>query len=156
MVLTNEPVTLQAGPTVADQYLWSFGDGNSAQGALVDHVYDLPGTYVITLVVSRGGCTDTASVQLSVEQTTGMGRQALSPLGAWYAGDRFLISSGRPCEGTLRVDLLDATGRMHQRATLPCSEGVLTLPAADLASGVWFLNIHDARGTRTVRVPVVR
>jgi len=63
---TNSPVTLDgsassdpdAGQTLT--YHWTFGDGNSANGAVVTHVYTAPNTYIATLTV-----TDDGSPQLS-------------------------------------------------------------------------------------------
>ncbi len=36
------------------EYLWDFGDGNSAEGMEVSHVYESPGTYQVTLTVDDG------------------------------------------------------------------------------------------------------
>lgn len=43
-------------------YKWSFGDGSSAEGAKVNHVYKAPGTYTVTLTV-----TDNAGAKNSSE-----------------------------------------------------------------------------------------
>lgn len=46
------------------EFLWDFGDGNSAFGEKIDHVYDKPGTYYVTLQVntdSQEGCTNATS-----------------------------------------------------------------------------------------------
>jgi PKD repeat protein len=37
-----------------ESYLWSFGDGTSAEGAIVEHVYDVAGEYTVTLTVTDG------------------------------------------------------------------------------------------------------
>lgn len=49
-------------------YAWSFGDGSSATGALVDHTYAVDGTYEVTLtVLDEAGGTDTALVTIEAE-----------------------------------------------------------------------------------------
>ena len=35
-----------------DDYAWDFGDGQTGTGSTADHVYDKPGTYAVTLVVT--------------------------------------------------------------------------------------------------------
>jgi PKD repeat protein len=57
-VVSNVP----AGTVVAS-YAWDFGDGEKGQGAQVDHVYDEPGKYTITLTV-----TDSAGRVAEAEQ----------------------------------------------------------------------------------------
>ncbi|MDP3887948.1 PKD domain-containing protein [Hydrogenophaga sp.] len=79
-VIDIDPATLEAGEsftvdgsgtvvsnvpagTVVASYAWDFGDGEKGQGAQVDHVYDEPGEYTITLTV-----TDSAGRVAEAEQ----------------------------------------------------------------------------------------
>jgi PKD repeat protein len=79
-VIDIDPATLDAGEsftvdgsgtvvsnvpagTVVASYAWDFGDGKKGQGAQVDHVYDEPGEYTITLTV-----TDSAGRVAEAEQ----------------------------------------------------------------------------------------
>lgn len=40
-------------------YQWDFGDGAAANGAVVTHIYDAPGSHIVTLsVVDEGGLAD--------------------------------------------------------------------------------------------------
>jgi len=39
--------------------MWDFGDGETASGPEVEHLYKTPGSYTITMVAGFGGCTDT-------------------------------------------------------------------------------------------------
>jgi PKD repeat protein len=49
------------------QYNWSLGDGNSAQGSFITHNYAQEGTFNVNLiVVSNQGCTDTLIQQVFV------------------------------------------------------------------------------------------
>ncbi|NII23618.1 PKD domain-containing protein [Pseudoflavitalea sp. X16] len=44
-------------------YVWHFGDGNTATGSNPTHTYTQPGTYTVKLVyMTAGGCTDSVSV----------------------------------------------------------------------------------------------
>lgn len=48
-------------------YHWDFGDGSTATGAAVSHVYQKPNTYIITLtVVDEGGGVGTAKGPISI------------------------------------------------------------------------------------------
>ncbi|MCX6094348.1 MAG: PKD domain-containing protein [Candidatus Bipolaricaulota bacterium] len=49
-------------------YVWSFGDGGGATGALVDHTYTVDGVYEVTLTVIDGaGSSDTTSLTVDAE-----------------------------------------------------------------------------------------
>jgi PKD repeat protein len=50
-------------------YSWTFGDGDIASGALVSHLYELPGTYTATLSVDTGtGLSHQTSVSITVTE----------------------------------------------------------------------------------------
>jgi RHS repeat-associated protein len=69
--VAGKKVTLDgSGSTPASEitgYQWSFGDGESAQGAVVRHAYAEPGTYTATLTISRGGEHQSSSVTVVVQ-----------------------------------------------------------------------------------------
>ena len=50
-----------------DTWSWDFGDGSSASGVLVDHTFDAPGTYVVTLTVTdNDALSDSDSLSILV------------------------------------------------------------------------------------------
>lgn len=49
-----------------EQYIWDFGDGESASGRTVQHTYNLPGNYVVTLTVIGPQSEDSAQVTVHV------------------------------------------------------------------------------------------
>ncbi len=58
--------TVQEGPGT---YEWTFGDGATATGVNVEHVYLSPGTFEATLrVTDNNGDVDTASVSITVDE----------------------------------------------------------------------------------------
>jgi len=53
-------------------YVWSFGDGSTANGKVVSHVYNKPGVYTVTLVVTDNfGLTSSKEYKLTVKQNLG-------------------------------------------------------------------------------------
>lgn len=52
-------------------YFWDFGDGSTAQGATVNHIYANSGSYNVTLTAAQGGvfmqCADSAAQIINVD-----------------------------------------------------------------------------------------
>ncbi|MBI4648275.1 MAG: PKD domain-containing protein, partial [Bacteroidia bacterium] len=49
-------------------YLWSFGDGETSTTGAPVHLYDLPGIYNISLIVTdSAGCSDTTELHVTVQ-----------------------------------------------------------------------------------------
>ncbi len=48
------------------EFWWDFGDKYSAKGDFVSHVYENPGTYILTLVVDDGLASSTATTTLTI------------------------------------------------------------------------------------------
>jgi PKD repeat protein len=60
-------VTLYGDP---DQWYWNFGDGNSAQGQQVDHLYDEPGVYNVAVTAIDGGNSDESEIVIVAESSS--------------------------------------------------------------------------------------
>jgi uncharacterized protein (TIGR03382 family) len=50
---------------------WDFGDGQSAEGSQVTHVYAQPGQYTVTATANASGSDMTATTQVSVATAAG-------------------------------------------------------------------------------------
>jgi gliding motility-associated-like protein len=58
-VLGGQYVAFVDSSTNATQWLWTFGDGGTSTTSFPYYVYNLPGSYVVTLlVISKAGCRD--------------------------------------------------------------------------------------------------
>lgn len=68
----NAPLTVDLStddnaPVDAElSHAWTFGDGESAEGAEVEHVFTAPGTYEVTVRVEGGGASGTATETIEV------------------------------------------------------------------------------------------
>ncbi|HEY3323061.1 MAG TPA: PKD domain-containing protein [Planctomycetota bacterium] len=62
---------IAAGSSDALSYTWDFGDGTTAQGAVVTHRYAAPGVYSVSLTISDGAQSLTQSASLEVLKRAG-------------------------------------------------------------------------------------
>ena len=53
-----------------EEYRWKMGDGATATGVRLEHTYDKPGVYEVTLTVENGGRTNTRTSLLTVGNAT--------------------------------------------------------------------------------------
>jgi hypothetical protein len=49
---------------------WNFGDTNTGSGESVQNTYANPGVYLVTVIITNGGCSDTISQPIVVELST--------------------------------------------------------------------------------------
>jgi len=79
-------------------YSWSFGDGATATGASVTHIFDQPGTFDVTVTVSDGALTAAATDSVSVRGLNGAWRGTFA--GDFGAGIWGFFHSGSTLTGT--------------------------------------------------------
>ena len=87
LAYTGTPVYLNSGQSTGERFTWDFGDGQSGEGAAVEHSYSAPGRYTLRLTAESGGQRDIADAELSVVNTP------LSPSPS--AGSKLLWADGR-------------------------------------------------------------
>jgi len=65
-------------------YHWDFGDGSTAEGATVRHLYTVSGTYTARLVITDDtGASNTASIAVSAEESQKPATQPRAIIGTW-------------------------------------------------------------------------
>jgi len=52
------------------EFTWDFGDGSTAAGPFVEHVYSTAGTYIVTMIATKESlCSDTVQLEITIETT---------------------------------------------------------------------------------------
>jgi PKD repeat protein/subtilisin-like proprotein convertase family protein len=90
-------VTFDNQSTDADTYLWDFGDGDISTDTSPVHIYDFPGTYLVTLMATNN-CGSSLLEQWITATVLGAGSQAEF---AW------LRLMPNPTEGVVHLELRD-------------------------------------------------
>jgi PKD repeat protein len=162
------------GPTALATYLWSFGDGSpTATGVTTSHMFNIVGTFNVTvLVTDNSGLSDT-SAPISVRVTKGpfpsgislaehgaSGQHAVELLGArlvdvagWYSKNSSVFADLLRHDATLRLDtsghvfVVDSTATQRAEAATVGQDRLaqFTTPEANT------FNLHSHPGSsRTI------
>lgn len=65
----GEAVGVEKKPLVNERFIWNFGDGATAEGESVKHIYNFPGKYVVILEASSGKYTGGSRLEIEVIAT---------------------------------------------------------------------------------------
>jgi PKD repeat protein len=153
--VVNTEIAFVSTSPLAEEWAWDFGDGTTSTDPAPVHTYTLPGVYTVTLVVTFGDCSDETSFEVTVEQNVGVTPVVSgSTLRAWAMAEHIAVEHS--LEGLVRIELMDATGRLHRQLSSSTGAGTILVPSNGLTNGVWFLRVTHQGEQRTLRVPVLR
>ncbi|MBK9174837.1 MAG: PKD domain-containing protein [Flavobacteriales bacterium] len=156
-VLVGEVVTFINNSTGGDAYNWDFGDGATSGEESPTHAYDLPGSYTVTLTVSNGSCTSSSTVTITVELSTGLAEATpTTPMSAWMQGDHLVVEHGFTDGLPVQLEVINEAGQVWKQLRVAGQAGRMTIPAGDLASGIWYVRVSNSGASRTMPVVVVR
>ena len=92
---------------------WDFGDGQSANGANVQHIYTNSGSYTVTLIVNDGTCADTITQQINIDFNLGFAVFAKDQINIHpNPASEYLEVSFPASKSIYSVRVLDALGRV--------------------------------------------
>ncbi len=163
--LVSESVGFDADPTGVS-YDWDFGDGTTATGRTVEHAFDSPGNYTVTLTVTdEAGVTNTTTRTVSV---SGVRVDWTDPVTSTRTTNAVLdcpIPCGRPVELTSVVDpVAGNVGLTYESGdtgvaalsdgTLTDDDGVSRVNLTLGAVGAAMLTVNSSRTADTTPVDV--
>jgi hypothetical protein len=154
-MFVNEPIDL-VNSSSGGSYTWDFGDGGTSEEENPSHTYTALGTYTITLTVEEGGCSSTFSLDILVDMSTAIQDIANRDVRVWATYDKIVLEHTITQSTPLRIELMDAGGRIHMNVQVPGVPDRVHLPSNTLSSGVWLLVLRSEQATDLYRVPVLR
>ncbi len=140
--------------TNADTYIWDMGDGTVIEAPEVIYMFGATGYQTITLTAISGDCSDVTSQQILVGSAVGIEEIAGQNVQVWFDGSNLVIA--HDLTGELSIELIDATGRLHDQHTFKAAPARIQLPASDLGSGVWFVRVINNDSNIGHRVVIAR
>ena len=130
-------------------YDWNFGDGSTATGVTLDHIFEVASTYIVTLTV-----TDSVGETATTTDSVSVGGSGGSPTAS------FTVSPSPATLGTATiVDAAASTPSSGATITsylwnIGDSTGTSTCPAAAGCNGAIFSHTYAAAGSYTITLTV--
>jgi len=110
---TGNTITFDANCTFGevDAFTWDFGDGNGGTGSIIDHSYDNPGTYTVTLTADGGLTSDTLEMEVTIAEQKSYDCDGVAAsddlsgdLADWVADGDWRIEDGRVAIGPTNAE----------------------------------------------------
>jgi PKD repeat protein len=147
LICLGDTATLIA--TGADTYLWTTGQTN-------DTIYVSPSsTMYYTVVGTTDGCTANASVNVGVEQCTGIAEASAKTIHIYPnpASEYITVDAG-DISDMITIQLFDIMGRMiFSQASF---DNLTTINLSQFSSGSYFLRIEANNSTYTAKQFIIR
>ena len=154
-VIVNEAVAFFNSSSLGSNYTWDLGDGSTSNAFEPTHTYGEPGVYTVILTADDGTCAATASLELIVETSTGLATIVGHTLNAWVSGEFITIDHTFTNGDPVLVRILSTNGQLAQEHRFAAAPARLTLPTAELATGIWLVRISNGPNVRTFSLPVL-
>ena len=152
----GEAVSFVNNSTNADEYEWDMGDGNIIQAPEVTYTFGLAGPRNISLKAINGACFHITTQQIMVIGTIGMAEFTNGEIQVWDDGSNINVRHTIAKGDLLRIELLDATGRLHSTTNAVAAPGTMLIPSAQLSAGVWFVRVTNGAEQFTSRIVIAR
>lgn len=147
--VSNDTVYLSNSSTNGDYYFWDFGDGNTQWGNVPYHVYNIDGSFTITLTVYN--CDSLSGASATATQTVNITTKIITnPL-------QELSIYPNPATSKVNVSLPNTEFNVSVRSVIGEElirfENVVnktSIPVKNLPAGIYFIEINTPNG-RAVR-----
>ncbi|MDX2002821.1 MAG: choice-of-anchor D domain-containing protein [Chitinophagales bacterium] len=129
----------------ATNYTWSFGDGYTSNDMNAEHIYTQAGDYEVVLTADNGECAATYSQLLKVEEEqviSGISNNDVNNMNVFVAGNLLNVRFDKAYGQSLKVDLIDVTGRLLM-PSISLDEQAVTaqIELPELANGIYYVKI---------------
>jgi hypothetical protein len=151
--ITNNVVDFTNASQHADQYSWSFGDGQSSISPTPSHTYTASGTYTVTLIASFCDQADTATQTITVTVPPNSINELAEQIGLKVypvPATTQLFLKYDPSVKISRIALSDISGKMTYRQW----NAQQSLNLEGIAPGMYILILDTDRGIVRKKITV--
>jgi len=142
--------------TYGAQYSWDFGDGSTSADGDGEHIYTMPGNYMVVLSVQDGACSAVYSMDIVISSSTAVVQLTDGAVRAYAEAEGFVFQWSLANTNGFQVDILDAHGRSVLNREVNGALGTERFNMNGMAEGVYFLRVAIEGEARTFKLPLIR
>lgn len=179
-IIVNQPADLDAGFTtnantidIANNdilevtsnasglnYMWDFGDGNTSTGDFASHTYTNSGSYVVTLTVDNGTCSNSSTTSVTVTNSvTGIdesNNNNNNNINAYITNDHLMVDLKLDQVNNISIKVISLNGKLiTSLSNKQIQEGRIDVTSTtEFAAGVYLVQVIGDNFTKTIKIPL--
>ncbi|MEN8810285.1 MAG: T9SS type A sorting domain-containing protein, partial [Flavobacteriales bacterium] len=140
-------------------YDWDYGDGTTSSAPNASHIYSAPGTYIATVKGTFGLCDSSNSIQVIVNDCTGLEEESLASSIVVYPNpaNRFLNISILESEmENVKMAIFNSSGNMVHSSLISSQTEQTTIDINSFSEGVYLIRFNSENKVVTKKLIVVK
>jgi hypothetical protein len=120
---------------------WNFGDGATAVGNNVSHVFNNAGHYVVTATASNGICDETKELEVEILSTTGIELVTLQSVQWLVNNQQVTVKFNTALADHASIELIDLAGKQVYSNTISKGQLQHNIVTTKFAEGIYLAKI---------------
>jgi len=157
VMTTDREVTFSNLSDGADQFMWTFGDGNTSEEAEPTHQYDSSGVFTVELTASNecGSVTTSQAIAITSTSLEEVGDlQAFSIAPNPFQSTAILTYRFEQLRGTGNLKIYDVLGKVFLEKPIQQKENQLQI-GGNLPKGIYFVQL-EVNNLRSKSIKLVK
>ncbi len=131
---------------------WNFGDGVTAMGNDVNHMYNANGNYVVTATASNGECEQTIEIPVNIASATGI-ESVNNQSTQWIiTNNQISVKFSEVITENTPIELFDLSGKLVYSSTISKGQTQHNIPTAKFADGIYVAKLILNDNTVTKKI----
>ena len=133
-------------------YNWNFGDGGTATVQNTIYSYTSPGLWNVQLITANGGCTDTASMDVMVFNTSSLVENFSNSDFKLFpnpADEYIAIDFNGLIQKNISIDIFNSTGKLVESYSF-FNKNSIRLNVNDFANGIYIMSLSTDTDDHTI------
>ena len=159
IVCLGDPIYFSMTGSNAITYNWNYGDGNTSTIPNGTHTYASAGIYTATLKGTFGVCDSTSTIQVTVNDCTGLEEDELANSIVVYPNpaNRFLnVSILEQKREDIDMIIFNNAGQMVYSKNIPANSQQITIDVNEFSEGVYLIRFNSKNTVITKKLIIVK